>query len=154
MDVWTTINGEILKQKTNITSIPDSSINVHSTTYKCMSSVSLISSTRPYCHYMAILSAKEKWVHFKDPSPCIAPWPLGGKDVLLLFYHAKSTVASVTSGAAKDIDRKIAGHSSTPPLRTVFARTQATRTTTAVSIITTTTTTRISTAARTYTSTI
>ena len=110
-----------------------------------MSAVSLLSSTRPSCHYMAVLLVKGKWVHFKDLSPSTAPWPRGGKDVLLLFYHIKNTVASIITAPAKDISRKEASHSTKAPLRTVFARTQPTRATTSASPITTTTTTTIST---------
>ena len=46
-----------------------------------MSAVSLVSSTRPSCHYMAILSTKGKWLHFKDLSVSSASWPCGGKDI-------------------------------------------------------------------------
>ena len=94
MEVWSTVNGEVLKWKTNITSIPDSSITVGSSKCTLMSAISLSSTTKPGCHYMAILSIKGKWMHFKGVSPSTAPWPRGGKDVLLLFYHNKSTVAS------------------------------------------------------------
>ena len=44
MDVWSTVDGNVIKQKTNITSIPDSSIKICSHTYKLMSAVSLLSS--------------------------------------------------------------------------------------------------------------
>ena len=75
MEVWSTVDGKVLKQKTNINSIPDSQISVGCSTYTLMSAVSLSSSTKPGCHYMAILSIKGKWLHFKDASPTTAPWP-------------------------------------------------------------------------------
>ena len=86
MDVWATVDGNVIKRKTNITSIPDSTITIGSSTYRVMSAVSLVPSTRPSCHYMAILSTKGKWVHFKNLSVSTASWPRGGKDILVLFY--------------------------------------------------------------------
>ena len=153
MDVWRTVDGNVIKRKTNITSIPDSSITIGSSTYKLISAVSLLPSTGPSCHYMAILSIKGKWIHFKDLSASTASWPRGGKDILVLFYSIKNTVAS-TKPAAKGMGRKEPDHSTTAPLRTVFARTYGTKTTTAVTTITTNTqTTRISTTT-THTTTI
>ena len=128
MEVWSNSNnGEVLKRKTNITSIPDSSITVGSSTYTLISAISLSSSTKPGCHYMAILSIKGKWMHFKGVSPSTAPWPRGGKDVLLLFYHIKSTVASTGKASAKDNSRRKFSHSTTAQPHTIFARTQLTR---------------------------
>ena len=67
MDVWSTVDGNVIKQKTNITSIADSSIKICSYTYKLMSAISLLSSNRPSCHYIAILSIKgKKWLDFND----------------------------------------------------------------------------------------
>ena len=67
-----------------------SSITIGSSTYKLMSAVSLLPSTRPSCHYFTILSTKgRKWLHFQDLAASTAPWPRGGKDVLILFYHLK-----------------------------------------------------------------
>ena len=103
-----------------------------------MSSVSLVPSTRPSCHYMAILSTKGKWLHFKDLSVSTASWPHGGKDILVLFYCIKSTVAS-TKTTTKGMGRKEPDYSTATPLRTVFARTHRTKTTTAVTTLTTTT---------------
>ena len=51
-----------------------------------MSAVSLVSSTRPSCHYMAILSTKGKWLHFKNLSVSSASWPCGGKDIISIVY--------------------------------------------------------------------
>ena len=127
MEVWSTVSGEVLKRKTNITSIPDSSITVGSSTYTLMSAISLSSSTKPGCHYMAILSIKGKWMHFKGVSPSTTLWPRGGKDVLLLFYHIKSTVASTGKASAKDNSRRKFSHSTTAQPHTIFARTQLTR---------------------------
>ena len=77
-------------------------ITIGSSTCRVMSAVSLVSSTRPSCHYMAILSIKGKWLHFKDLSVSTASWPCGGKDIL--FYCIKSTVAS-TKTTAKGMGR-------------------------------------------------
>ena len=60
IDVWSTVDGNVIKRKKNITSIPDSTITIGSSTYRLMSAVSLVSSTRSSCHYLAILSNKEK----------------------------------------------------------------------------------------------
>ena len=68
MAVWAAVDGNVIKRKTNITSVSDSTITIGSSTYRVMSAVSLVSSTRPSCHYMAILSTKGKWLHFKDLS--------------------------------------------------------------------------------------
>ena len=127
MEVWSTVGSKVLKRKTNITSIPDSSITVGSSTYTLMSAVSLSSSNKAGCHYMAILSIKGKWMHFKGVSPSAAPWPRGGKDVLLLFYHIKSTVASTKTAPAKDIGRRKFSDSTREQPHTIFARTQQTR---------------------------
>ena len=114
MDVWNSISGNVIKRKTNITSIPDSSITIGSCTYKLMSAVSLFPSTRPSCHYTAILSISgRKWLHFNDLSASVAPWPRGGKDVLILFYHIKDTVASTTATSAKVSGTKDTGHHTT-----------------------------------------
>ena len=85
MNVWVAVDGNVIKRKTNITSIPDSIITIGSSTYRVMSAVSLVPSTRPSCHYMAILLTKGKWLHFKDLSVSTASWPHGGKDILVLF---------------------------------------------------------------------
>ena len=137
MDVWSTADGNVIKRKTNITSIPDSLIKICSQTYKLASAVSLLSSNRPSCHYIAILSIKgKKWLQFNDLSSSITPWPRGGKDVLMLFYHTKSTATS------KDHRKRYTDHCTTEPFRpcTVFARAFQTSITTTVSTITTTTT--------------
>ena len=138
MDVWAAVDGNVIKRKTNITSIPDSTITIGSPTYRVMSAVSLVPSTRPSCHYMAILSTKGKWLHFKNLFVSTASWPRGGKDTLVLFYCIKSTVAS-TKTTTKGMGRKEPDYSTATPLRTVFARTHRTKTTTAVTTLTTTT---------------
>ena len=94
---------------------------------------------------MAILSIKGKWLHFKDASPTTAPWPRGGKDVLLLFYHVKSTVAPTGKASTKDIGRRKYSHSTTAQPQTIFARTRLTRMTTGATTTTTTTTTHTTT---------
>ena len=119
MNVWSTVDGNVIKRKTNITSIPDSSIKICSHTYKLMSSVSLLSSNRPSCHYKAILSIKgKKLLHFNDLSSSVSPWPRGGKDVVMLFYHIASTVT------AKDHEKRHTGPCTAEPPRshTVFVR--------------------------------
>ena len=148
MELWSTVDGKVLKQKAQITSIPDSSITVGSSTYKLMSAVSLLSSTKPGCQYMAILSVKGKWMYFKDVSPSTAPWPRGGKDVLLLFYHIKNTIASTGKASAKDVGRRKVSCSTTAQPKTIFARTQLTTdatTTTSTRTIEPTTVTAMST---------
>ena len=105
-----------------------------------MSAVSLLPSSRPSCHYFAILSTKgKKWLHFQDLAASTAPWPRGGKDVLILFYHLKNTVASMKTTAAKDSSRREAGHCTTTP-RTIFAKSHRMKTTTSVSTEAATTT--------------
>ena len=84
MDVWTAVDGNVIKRKTNITSIPDSTITIGSSTYRVMSSVSLVSSKRPSCHYMAILSTKGKGLHFKDLSVSTASWPCEERHISML----------------------------------------------------------------------
>ena len=75
MDVWSSIDDNTIKRKTNIISLPDSSITIGSSTYKLMSAVSLLLSTRPSGHYFAILSTKgRKWLHFRIWLPLL---PLG-----------------------------------------------------------------------------
>ena len=139
MGVWSTVDGNVIKRKTNITSIPDSSIKICSHTYKLMSAVSLLSSNRPNCHYIAILSIKgKKWLHFNDLSSSVSPWPRGGKDVVMLFYHITSTVTP------KDHEKRHTGPRIAEPSRshTVFARAFKTSITTSVlATITTTTST-------------
>ena len=142
VDVWNSIGGNVIKRKTNITSIPDSSITIGSCAYKLMFAVSLLPSTRPSWHYTAILSISgRKWLHFNDLSASVAPWPRGGKDVLILFYHIKDTIASMTATSAKVSGTKDTGHRTTAPSRTIFARTYKIKTTTSVSTTATTTTT-------------
>ena len=136
VDVWSTVNGNVIKRKTNITSIPDSSIKIGSHTYKLVSAVSLLSSNRPSCHYIAILSIKgKKWLHFNDLSSSVSPWPRGGKDVVMLFYHITSTVTP------KDHEKRHTAPRTAEPSRsrTVFAR--AFKTTISTSVLATITTT-------------
>ena len=141
MDVWSSVDDNTIKRKTNIISLPDSSITIGSSTYKLMSAVSLLPSSRPSCHYFAILSTKgKKWLHFQDLAASTAPWPRGGKDVLILFYHLKNTVASMKTTAAKDSSRREAGHCTTTSPRTIFAKSHRMKTTTSVSTEATTTT--------------
>ena len=141
MDVWSSIDDNTIKRKTNIISLPDSSITIGSSTYKLMSAVSLLPSSRPSCHYFTILSTKgKKWLHFQDLAASTAPWPRGGKDVLILFYHLKNTVASMKTTAAKDSSRREAGHCTTTSPRTIFAKSHRMKTTTSVSTEVTTTT--------------
>ena len=138
MDVWSTVDGNVIKRKTNITSIPDSSITICGHKYKLVSAVSLLSSNRPSCHYIAILSFKgKKWLHFNDLSSSVSPWPRGGKDLVMLFYHITSTVTS------KDHGKRHTGLRTAEPSRscTVFARAFKTSIITSVSATTTTTTT-------------
>ena len=147
MDVWSTVDGNVIKRKTNIASIPDSSIKICSHTYKLMSAVSLLSSNRPSCHYIAILSIKgKKWLHFNDLSSSVSPWPRGGKDVVMLFYHITSTVTP------KDHEKRHTGPRTAEPSRsrTVFARAFKTSITTSVlaTITTTTATTTCTTAGK------
>ena len=142
MCAWTSIDDNTIKRKANVTSIPDSSITIGSSTYKFMSAVSLLPSTRPSCHYMAILSIKgRRWLHFQDLSASTAPWPRGGKDVLMLFYHLKDTVASVKTATGKESCRRDAEHSNTASPQMIFARSHRMKTTTtSVSTAATTTT--------------
>ena len=141
MDVWSTVDGNVIKRKTNITSIPDSSITICGHKYKLVSAVSLLSSNRPSCHYIAILSyisfKGKKWLHFNDLSSSVSPWPRGGKDLVMLFYHITSTVTS------KDHGKRHTGLRTAEPSRsrTVFARAFKTSIITSVSATTTTTTT-------------
>ena len=101
-----------------------------------MSAVSLLSSNRPSCHYIAILSIKgKKWLHFNDLSSSVSPWPHGGKDVVMLFHHITSTVTP------KDHEKRHTGPHTAEPSRsrTVFAR--AFKTTISTSVLATITTT-------------
>ena len=139
IDVWSYIDDNTIKRKANITSLPDSTITIGSSTYKLMSAVSLLPSTRPSCHYMAILSIKgRKWLHCQDLSASTAPWPRGGKDVLMLFYLHKNTLKTATG---KESSRTDPGYSNTTSPQTIFARSHRMKTTTtSVSTAPTTTT--------------
>ena len=139
IDVWSYIDDNTIKRKANITSLPDSTITIGSSTYKLMSAVSLLPSTRPSCHYMAILLIKgRKWLHCQDLSASTAPWPRGGKDVLMLFYLHKNTLKTATG---KESSRTDPGHSNTTSPQTIFARSHRMKTTTtSVSTAPTTTT--------------